>query len=196
MLRGQSAHDEAADDGGVGRALDQRVAGDQLLAPEVIGQNAVFDRTEQRGDAAEPEQGQIEQRQRREGEAGRPDRLNEHLGELQPPGDGRLVVRIGDLAAERRERNRRQHESHRGDQDLHAAALAAEAEKDQHDEHVADEIVVEGGEELAPEQRREPPRSHQGAEHDRASPALVRGALGRQNPPPRQAARAGPYWIR
>ena len=65
VLRGQSAHDEAADDGGVGRALDQRVAGDQLLAPQVIGQNAVFDRPEQRGDAAEPEQRQIEQGQRR-----------------------------------------------------------------------------------------------------------------------------------
>ncbi len=56
VLGGKPAHDGAEQDGDEGRALDQRVAGRQLGAGEVVGQDAVFDRTEQRRDHAEQEQ--------------------------------------------------------------------------------------------------------------------------------------------
>ena len=172
--RRESADDEPADDGGEGRAFDQRVGGDELLAAQVVGQDAVFDRAEQRRDAAEAEQRDIEQGQRRERETRRGDHLDADLGELEPPRDESLVVRIGDLAAEGRKRDRRQDERHRGDQDLDAAAVSAEAEQDQHRQHVADEIVVERREELAPEQRREAPRGHQGAEHEGSGVLVAR----------------------
>ena len=168
--RGETAEDEAADDRSVSRALDQRVAGDQLLAPQMIGQNAVFDRAEQRRDHAEPEQRRIEQRRRSKRKAGRGDHLNEDLREFEPPGDQRLVMRIGDLAPERGKRDRGQDEDDGREQDLEARVLAAEAEENEHRQHVADEIVVEGGKELTPEQRREPPRRHQGPEHDGGRP--------------------------
>jgi hypothetical protein len=38
--RRETAEDEAADDHHESRAFDQRIAGDEFLAPEVIGQNA------------------------------------------------------------------------------------------------------------------------------------------------------------
>ena len=169
LRRREAADDEPQNDRGEGGAFDQCIGRDELLAPQVVGQNAVFDRPEQRRDAAEAEQCDIEQCQRRsEDEARRGDRLDTDLGELQPPRrlGVALVVRIGDLAAERGKRDRRQDERHRGDQDFRAAVAAPEAEQDQHRQHVADEIVVERREELAPEQRREAPRGHQGAEHD------------------------------
>ncbi len=50
------AHDGAEQDGNEGRPFDQRVAGRELGAIEVIGQDAVLDRTEQRPAHAETEQ--------------------------------------------------------------------------------------------------------------------------------------------
>ena len=168
--RRKAAEDEAADDRDEGRALDQRIAGDKLLAPKVVRQNAVFDRAEQRRDHAEPEQRQIEQRRRGERKTRSGDHLNEDLREFEPPGDQRLVMRIGDLAAERGQGDRRQDEDDQREQDLEARILSPEAEENEHRQHVADEIVVERGEELAPEQRREPSRRHQGPEHDGGRP--------------------------
>jgi hypothetical protein len=179
LRRGETADDEPADDRREGRALNQRIAGDELLAPQMVGQNAVFDRPEQGRDAAEPEQRHIEQGERGEDETGRCDHLHADFRELQPPRHVRLVVRVGDLAPERRERDRRQNEDHRGEKDFEAAVFPAEAEEDQHRQHVADEIVVEGGEELAPEQRREPPRGHQGPEHDGFASFWKRPSKGR-----------------
>ncbi len=143
LSRRESADDETADDRREGRPLDQRVGRDKLLAPQMVGQDAVFDRPEQRRDAAEAEQRDIEEGQRGDDEARRGDHLDADLGELEPPGDESLVVRIGDLAAERGKWDRRQDEHHRGDQDFRAAVAASEAEQDQHRQHVADEIVVE-----------------------------------------------------
>ena len=52
----------AEQDGDEGRAFDQRVAGRQLFALQMIGQDAVFDRPEQRRDDAEEEQRDEEDR--------------------------------------------------------------------------------------------------------------------------------------
>jgi hypothetical protein len=69
-------------------------------------------------------------------------------------------MRIGDLAPECGKGDRGQNEDDGREQDLEARVLAAEAEENEHRQHVADKIVVERGEELAPEQRREPTGGH------------------------------------
>ena len=157
--------------------------GTSSSAFQMIGQNAVFDRPEQRRDAAEAEQRAIEQVERREPEARRRDELDEDLGELQPLRDRRLVMGVGDLAADRRQRDRRQDEDRDGQRDLGAGVLRAEAEQDEHRQHLANEIVVEGGKKLAPEQRREAPRAHQLAEHTgRRRSEVHTGRMGTKTP--------------
>ena len=54
-MRGKAADDGAEQNGNEGRAFDQRVAGRELGALEVIGQDAVLDRAEQRPTHAETE---------------------------------------------------------------------------------------------------------------------------------------------
>ena len=137
----------------------------------MVGQDAVFDRPEQGGDAAEAEQREIEQVQRAEIEARGGDHLHADFREFQPARDQGLVVGVGDFAAYRRERNRGQHEDRDGERNLGAGVLCAEAEQDQHRQHLPNEIVVERREKLAPEQRREAPRGHQLAEHARPAPS-------------------------
>ena len=86
-------------------------------------------------------------------------------------------MRIGDLPAERRKRDRGEDEERSiASEDLEAGVRPAEAEENEHHQHIADEIVVERREELAPEQRREAPRRHEGAKHEgrRPSTALAR----------------------
>ena len=46
------------------------------------------------------------------------------------------------------------------------SASFAEAKQDHQRQHLADEIVVEGRKELAPEERRKTPGQHQGSKHD------------------------------
>ena len=162
---GVAAEHEAADDRREGRALDERVAGDQLFLFQVIGQDTVFDRPEQSRDAAEAEQSGIKQRQRREPESRRRDQLHPDFNEFQPPCDQRLVVRVGDFAAERRERDRGQHEDGNGERHLGSGVGRAEPEQDHQRQHLAHEIIVERREELAPKKRREAPRAHELAEH-------------------------------
>ena len=55
VARGQSARDRAQKDGDEGRAFHQRVAGRQLLAPQIIRENTEFDRTKKCRENAEPE---------------------------------------------------------------------------------------------------------------------------------------------
>ena len=80
----------------------------------MIGQDAVFDRAEQRGDHAEQEQREEQQHaaecseeadDRQEGDA--------DLDELQPLRHPGLVEAVGDLAAERRQEEERRDEHRR-----------------------------------------------------------------------------------
>ena len=180
MVRRIAAHDEAAEDGQKGRALDQSVACGQFVGFQMIGQDAVFDRAEQGRDDAEAEEGGVEQGQGAEPEARGGDHLHADFGELQPPRDHRLVMGIRDLAAQRRQ------EQGRGDEDPHRQSdqrtrrLLAQPEEDEHGQHLAHEIVVKGGKELAPEQGRKTPRRHQLAEHDRRPRTLWTPLLRRE----------------
>ena len=64
VLGRDAADDGAEQDGDEGRALDQRVAGGQFRALQVVGEDAVLDRPEQRGDDAEQEQSEEQDRDR------------------------------------------------------------------------------------------------------------------------------------
>jgi hypothetical protein len=102
MIRGVTADDQAEQNGEECRALDQRIAGGQFTCREMVGQDAVFDRAKEGGDDAEPEQRGIEEGQGAEPETRGGDHLHEDFRELQPAGNDRLVMRVGDFAAERR----------------------------------------------------------------------------------------------
>ena len=169
-----AAGDDAEQDGEEGRAFDERVAGRQFAGFQLVGENAVFDRAKQRGDDAKAEQGGVEQRQRicrpRVGqgaapEAGGGDHLDENLGEFQAPGYQRLVIGVGNLAAGRGEENRGQDEQPKRDGDQRPGLFLAQLEQDDHRQHVADEIVIEGREKLGPEQRGETAGAHEADKH-------------------------------
>src|SRR6202011_4634866 len=87
------------------------------------------------------------------------------LAELQPAGDDRLVEAIGELAAESGKNKKRSNQDRPAQSGQDFPAGGAELEHNQDDQRIPEEIVVEGGEELAPEDRREAPRAHQSAEH-------------------------------
>src|SRR5579883_3419984 len=176
---GVSARDRADQDGEEGCCLDQRVAGGQLGFGEMVGQDAVLDRTEQCSDDAEPEQ-RDEERDDRVFDRMHPQQQSDHrdagdedLGELQPFRNHGLVVAVRHLPAQSRKNEVREDED--GGRELNEGprALARKLEDDQDHQRLLEEIVVEGAEELAPEQGCEAPRGHQAREHQ----AVLRRSL-------------------
>jgi hypothetical protein len=131
----------------------------------VVGQDAVFDRTEQRRDHTEQEQRHEQHRHRVYGEAQHRDQRDADLGELEALRHHRLVVAVGELAAERREEEVGRDEDRGRERDERLGLGAADLEQDQKDQRVLEEIVAEGRKELGPEQRREAPRHEQGRGH-------------------------------
>jgi hypothetical protein len=152
-----AADDGAEEDRQERRRLDQGIAGRQLVARELVGEEAVLDRREKGGKAAEEEEGSKENRHRLKREADDGNGGCADLAELQPPGDDRLVESVRQLATQPGEEKEGCDEDGTTQRDQHFAAGGAELEQDENDQRVAEEIVVEGGEELAPEERRKPP---------------------------------------
>ena len=62
-VRGEAASDSSQEDGDKGGAFHQRIANWQLLAPQVVRKDPVFDGPEQGRKDAEPEQCDIQQRE-------------------------------------------------------------------------------------------------------------------------------------
>ena len=91
------------------------------------------------------------------------DQCDADFDELQPLCDQRLVVAVGDFAAERGQEEIRRDENGTGKRDQRPAILTDQLVQNQKDERVLQKVVVERGEELRPEQRREAPRQHQKA---------------------------------
>ena len=113
--RRQPADDGAEQDRDEGRALDQRVAGRQLRALQMVGQDAVFDRAEQRRDHAEQEQ-RDEQRCTAPSAAKKPSTARKATPistNFSRCAIQRLVEAVGDLAAERRQEEERRDEHRR-----------------------------------------------------------------------------------
>src|SRR5262245_4614468 len=100
-----------------------------------------------------------------EREAGNRNAGDADLDELQTLRHARLVEPVGDLAAERGQDEERKNEYCARERDQRLGILGGELEQDQERERVLQEVVVEGAEELAPEQRRKPPRDHQFGKH-------------------------------
>ena len=165
ILGGKPAHDGAEQDGDKGRALDQSVAGRQLRAGEMVGENAVFDRPEQRRDHAEQEQRKEQHGYRMQGKAEHGNKGDCDLRKLEPLRHHRLVVAVGKLAAERRQKKVGRDEDGSRQRDERFGVRASDLEENEKDQRIFEEIVTEGGKELGPEQRREAPRHEQGRGH-------------------------------
>ena len=162
---GEPADDGAEQDRHEGRAFDQRVAGRQFFLLQVVGQDAVFDRAEQRRDHAEQEQRDEHDRDRVQPEADDAEGRDRDFAELHALRDDRLVEAVGHLPAEAGEEEERPDEHGRRERDQRLAVGDAGREQDEEHQRVLQEIVIERREELAPEQRRKAPRRHQVVGH-------------------------------
>src|SRR5262249_45431601 len=148
---------------------------------EMIGKNAVLDRPEQRSDDAKEEQRDEQQRHRMQAEADNGDEGNADLAEFESPRHHRLVVAIGELAAQRREEEVRRNENRGGKRDQRLGVGAADMEQNEKDQRVLEEVVAERREKLGPEQGREAPRHQQRRGHGFSAGSKT-GAGGRPSP--------------
>ena len=153
--RRQRCRGRPEDRGDEGRALDQRVAAGQLRLGEVIGQDAVLDRAEQSRQHAEHRQRDEEQGHGADDETGGRDCHGAELDELQPLRHLGLVVAVGPLTAERGQQERRRRQQDRSDEGERVGRLRRQLGDHDEGQGRLEVSVVEGGEELAPEQRRE-----------------------------------------
>ena len=122
---GDAAGDGADEDRQEGCAFHQRVAGGELGGLEFLGQQAIFQRPEQRGDDAEQAESDEQDRHRLPEE---PDAASPATGisaSLMQRATMCLVVAVGKLAAERRqdEERRNEDDARERDQQRRAARL-------------------------------------------------------------------------
>ncbi len=150
--------------------FDQRVAGRQLAAGQVIGQDAVFDRAEQSRQRAENKDRDKQQHDRMKGEAGDGEAGGAHLDKLDALRQQRLVVAVGKFAAEPRQEEERRDDGGAGKRNQRSRIGAGDLRQNDEAERGFEETVAEGREELAKEQRRKTAARHQGFKH--RSPAL------------------------
>ena len=156
----QAAGQRADQDGDEGAGLDLGVAADQFPFIQVLRQDRVLDRPEQRRLQAEQKQGGQQQGQAVQQEAGDRDQHDPHFEQLGEPRQHRLVVLVGELPGGRRKEEERQDEQAGGEvgEDFRAHRRPLRRlEGDQHDQRVLVEIVVERAEKLGQKQRAETP---------------------------------------
>ena len=127
VFRRDAAGDGAEQNRDKGRAFDQRIAFRQFAALQMIGQDSVFDRPEQRADDAEAEQRNEQNDDRVQREAGNRNDGNADFDKLQPLRDQSLVVAVGDLAADRGQEEIRRDENRAGERDQRSAILRRRA---------------------------------------------------------------------
>ena len=171
-MQRHAAGDRAAENCEKGRALDERIARRKFLARQMVGQDAVFDGAEQRAGDAEENERAKERGDIGEKKAGRGQCCDGDLRDAEPAHDARLVIFVGEFAADRRQKKERRDEGRAGERNERRAALGR-MRQDQENQGVLQEIVVEGGEELTPEQWRETPRSEKRMRHVEASGRCV-----------------------
>ena len=156
---GLGADDHAEEDGQGGAGLDHRVAGDQFLALQVVGQDAVLQGPEEgRLQAHEEEHGEQELRAFGREAIGR-QAHDADLEQLHRPDQARLVELVRELPGGGREEEEGQDEeaAGQGDQELALLRVLHQAEGDQGDQRGPEEVVVEGAQELGDEERQEAP---------------------------------------
>ena len=96
----ESAGNGAEQDGDEGRPFDHGVAGRELIRGEMVRQDAVFERTEQRRDHAEQEESDKEDRNGLGGETDNRDAGGAKFRQLEALSDKALVKAVGQFAAE------------------------------------------------------------------------------------------------
>ena len=158
---GNAGDDGAEQNGEKGAGFDQRIAGRQLSPFEKVGQNAVFDRTEQRRERTEQKHRDEQQAERMKGKARDGDHGGADLGEFYALRDEGLVVTVGKLAAEPGKKEERGDQRRAGERDQNRRIGAGNLEQNDEDQRRLEEIVAECRKELAPEQGRETARRHQ-----------------------------------
>ena len=170
-LGGKTGRDGADQDREKSTAFDQRIAGRELFAGEMVGQDAVFDRPEQRSERAKQKQRDKKKNKRVERKPRNREHGNADLHELDALRHPGFVVAVGELTAEPRQKEVRRDEDRGSELNQNSGIGAGDMEQDQEAEGGLEEIVAERGEELAQEQRRKAARRHQGREH--GSPAAA-----------------------
>ena len=176
-LHGEAAGDRAGENGEEGRAFDQRISGGKLLPRQVVRENAVFDRSEQRAGHAEQGQRGQERRYILEIEARRREAGDADFRDAEPAGDDRLVEFVGHLAGDAGEQEEGRDENGARERHERGALGSADLREDQQHQRVLEEIIVEGRKELAPEQRRETACGQKRLRHDVLSRAAGRRDL-------------------
>jgi hypothetical protein len=152
------------------RGMNQRVTRGQLFALQMIGQDAVFDRAEHRGNDAVEKDRKEQHGDRVKGKADYRQNGDRDFKQLQPPRHNGLVEPVGDLAGEARQEEEREGQRRGRELDQGARIFLAEPVQQHEDQRLLEEVVAECGESLAPEQRRKTSRRHQGRKH--GSPAV------------------------
>ncbi len=147
----KSAGDRSRENGEKSCAFDQRIAGGQLLAGQAVGQNSVFDRSEQGAERAKQKQRDKQQFERGKPEAGDRCAGSSDFDELQTSCDHRFIEFVGELAAERRKDEMGSHQRDARQRHKRSAAFAANLEQNEKHQRVLEKIIVEGGKKLAPE---------------------------------------------
>jgi hypothetical protein len=160
----QAAEQRAEQDGDEGAGLDQRIAADQLLVLQVLRQDRVLDRPEQRRVQAEQEQPGEQHGEAVQPEAGAADQHDGDFEQLDHARQRRLVVLVGELPGGGREEEEGQDEHARrevGQQLGLERGPGRRLEGQQHHHRVLQHVVVECAEELGDEQRGEAARAQQ-----------------------------------
>ena len=109
----------------------------------MIRQNAVFDRAEQRSDRPVGADGNEQKHNRVDGEAGYRNGGNADLGQFQTPRYQRLVVTIGEFAAEAGKQKERKDQSRAGKRNQRFRIRPADLEENKEDERGLEKVVAE-----------------------------------------------------
>ena len=159
----QSAEQGAHQDRDIGAGLDQPGAAKHFVLGEVLRQDGIFDRPEEgRVDAHRGQCGE-QQRDVVEDQPGRAEQHDPDFGAFDDAHDRGLVIGVGELAGERGQEEKWRDEQAAGDraEGRFLLGIAINAVDHQHDHGGAEQIVVEGAEELRDEQRHEAARAEQ-----------------------------------
>ena len=144
--------------------LDHAGAAHDLVGAQVLGQDRIFGRAEDRRMHPHQEQRGEQQRHRFDPEADQRDEHDRDLGELDHADQPGLVPRIGNLAGKRGEEEIGQDEQPGRDRrELRGLARigGVKPEIGEEQQRELEQIVVEGAQELHDEQRREAARAEQ-----------------------------------
>ena len=156
----QAAEDRPAEDRDIGAGLDQPGPAEHFVLFEVLRQDRIFDRAEEgRVDAHRGQRGE-QQRDIVEQQPGGAEQHDPDFRAFDDAHDLRLVIGVGQLAGKRGQQEEGGDEQAAGDraEGRFLLGVAVDAVDDQHHHRGAEQIVVEGAQELGHENRQEPAR--------------------------------------